>query len=83
MTKHDAIKHLSYKISYYKGIDEKWADSVNIDALEIAVRAMAQKQKKGNWICGYEVRCSNCNYKLEMTGLPSRCPSCGADMSGE
>lgn len=21
MTKHDAIKHLSYKIAYYKGID--------------------------------------------------------------
>ena len=46
MTKHDAIKHLSYKISYYKAIDENWADSVSIDALEIAVRAMAEDAKE-------------------------------------
>ena len=47
MTKHDAIKHLSYKIAYYKGIEQKkWADSVSIDALEIAVRAMAEDAKE-------------------------------------
>lgn len=45
MTKHDAIKHLSYKIAYYKAIDENWADSVSIDALEIAVRAMEENRR--------------------------------------
>lgn len=55
MTKHDAIKHLSYKISYYKGIDEKWADSVSIDALEIAVRAMAEPMK-GRYIDAEELK---------------------------
>ena len=55
MTKHDAIKHLSYKISYYKAIDENWADSVSIDALEIAVRAMAEP-KKGRYIDAEELK---------------------------
>lgn len=56
MTKHDAIKHLSYKIAYYKGlVGEKWADSVSIDALEIAVRAMAEPMK-GRYIDAEELK---------------------------
>ena len=36
--------------------------------------------KTANWIWSIDVRCSNCNYKLETTGLPSYCPNCGARM---
>ena len=35
------------------------------------------------WNWNLEVRCSNCNYKLETTGLPMICPRCGADMRGK
>lgn len=55
MTTKDAIKHLSYKIAYYKAIDENWADSVSIDALEIAVRAMAEPMK-GRYIDAEELK---------------------------
>ncbi len=90
MTKHDAIKHLSYKIAYYKGIEEKWADSVSIDALKIAVRAMAEERKKGEWINeGFygeghsqcSIRCSNplCNFHFigYITDY-NYCPHCGS-----
>ena len=39
--------------------------------------------KHGKWLWLDGVRCSQCNYKLETTGLPSDCPNCGADMRGE
>lgn len=39
-----------------------------------------EKQKKGTWIWGDGIRCSNCNYKLQTTGLPSCCPNCFAEM---
>ena len=39
--------------------------------------------KRGKWIWVDGVRCSECNYKLETTGLPRYCPHCGADMRGE
>lgn len=32
------------------------------------------------WIWVDGVRCSNCNHKLQTTGLPSFCPNCGAQM---
>lgn len=34
----------------------------------------------GKWLWQIDVRCSNCNYKLETTGLPTICPNCGARM---
>lgn len=55
MTKHDAIKHLSYKISFCKGADRMWVDGVNVDALEIAVRAMAEPMK-GRYIDAEELK---------------------------
>lgn len=45
MTKRDAIKHISYKIAYAKIDDSKWVDNVNVDALEIAVRAMEENRR--------------------------------------
>lgn len=79
MTTKDAIKSISFKIAYAKQCGEKYAGGIPIEALEIAVRAMAQK-RNGIWIQGYDIRCSICNYKLQTTGLLTYCPNCGAEM---
>ena len=41
----------------------------------------AEPIRHGKWLWFDGVRCSQCNYKLETTGLPSYCPNCGARMS--
>lgn len=41
------------------------------------------ERKKGKWLWIDGVCCSNCNHKLQTTGLPTRCPNCGADMRGD
>lgn len=82
MTTHDAIKHLSQRIACAKQCDEKWADSVRIDALEIAVRAMAEEPKKGEWIKRTSLfQCSVC--ERFFTLKYNYCPNCGADMREE
>lgn len=42
MTISDAIKHLSYKIAYYKGSVSKHANDVLVEALELAVIALEE-----------------------------------------
>lgn len=42
MTIHDAAEHLSHKISYAQEREEPWADCVYVDALKIAVEAIAK-----------------------------------------
>lgn len=39
--------------------------------------------RHGKWLWLDGVRCSQCNYKLATTGLPSYCPNCGARMDEE
>lgn len=46
MTRHDAIKHLSYKIIYCKTVGDSWADCVNVDALEMATIALQEQEQK-------------------------------------
>lgn len=53
MTKHDAIKHLSHEISFAEECDSSYADGVNIDALKIAVRAMAENQRMHTMLDGW------------------------------
>ena len=88
MTTKDAIKHLSYKIAYCEEIGDNWADSVNIDAIKIAVRAMAEERKKGNWYLrdtsrygGLPFICTVCS--READSVYGFCPNCGSDMRGE
>lgn len=50
MTKHDAVKHLSHKISYAQEREEPWADCVYVDALETAVRAIAKVNRFEQWL---------------------------------
>lgn len=47
------------------------------------IAKLAASEKSARWLWQAEVRCSNCNYKLQQTGLPSRCPNCDAWMMGE
>jgi hypothetical protein len=44
MTRHDAIKHLAYKIIYCKTEGNSWADGVNVDALEMATIALQKHE---------------------------------------
>ena len=56
------------------------------EAYSMAIEALKQpEQKKGTWMVnsGIGTICSNCFYKLETTGLLSKCPHCGAKMDGE
>ena len=92
MTKHDAIKHLSYKISYCKGADRMWVDGVNVDALEIAVREI---RREGEWkeVLRYRptdkaaiCECSLCHDTVWVYDGQRKwnyCPNCGAAMEGE
>lgn len=82
MTKHDAIKHLSYKIAFAEQCGEKYADVINIEALEIAVRAMAEERKKGKWR-HYDGMCSCSVCGSHMDDISPFCPMCGADMREE
>ena len=79
MTIKDAIKHLSYKISYANICNEDWADAVSVYALTIAVCAM-ERRKKGEWFKrGVSLyKCSECD--RFSTTQENFCPSCGADM---
>lgn len=46
MTISDAIKHLSYKIAYYKGSVSKHANDVLVEALELAVIALEELKEQ-------------------------------------
>ena len=35
---------------------------------------------RGEWLMFDGLYCSNCHYKLQTTGIPTYCPSCGARM---
>ena len=86
MTTHDAIKHLSYKIAFTKQRGEKYADVINIEALEIAVRAMAEERKKGEWERHYffHVEVPICSQCRKVSPFKNDfCPNCGADMREE
>ena len=41
-----------------------------------------KQRKKGKWMLMDGYRCSNCNWKLQTTGLLMYCPNCDADMRG-
>ena len=56
-----------------------------IDANDIMrfPRVDAEPVRHGHWMWFDGVYCSVCNYKLQITGLPSYCPNCGAKMDEE
>ena len=83
MTTHDAIKHLSHKIAFAKECDTAYAGGIHIEALEIAVRAMADVRKTGCWKMVQRDRwiyakCSIC-VNISNTRTPY-CAYCGARM---
>lgn len=87
ITKHDAIKHLCYKIAYYKSVGENWADAVNVDVLELAVRALANSEQKiSSWEMDKEGNCycpeCGLHYDSWVRGF-KYCPNCGTKMEEE
>ena len=88
MTRHDAIKHLSYKIAYCKSTWATWADRVNVDALELAVSALAKPERKiSEWEIDEEGNCycfqCGLHYDSWAIGAFKYCPNCGSEMREE
>lgn len=80
----DRDKIINAKVPYDDELsryDLGWNDA--IDAIAEVPTADVQEVKHGKWLWLDGVRCSNCNHKLQTTGLPSYCPNCGAKMRGE
>lgn len=78
MTRHDAIKHLSYKIAYYKSVNENWADAVNIKALEMATIAL---QKQEPMTVRAHQLCPSCG--KDVIGSGYYCWHCGQHLKWE
>ena len=83
MTIEEAIEILKELWRYKE--TTKYTDAQIRKALDMAIAIIKasnpQEQKKGKWISSYiGTICSNCYYKLETTGLLSRCPNCDAQM---
>lgn len=57
-------------------------DLLEVIAYEIEQLPSAEP-KTGRWLWSDGVRCSNCNHKLQTTGLPTVCPNCEAKMEVE
>lgn len=65
-----------------------WSEDreIMLDCLSNSPTIEERKEGKwidhGRWLWLDGVRCSNCNHKLQTTGLPSYCPNCKAYMRG-
>lgn len=70
MTREEAIYLI--KSMKYKAMPQE------ADAIDMAIEAL--ERKRGEWVLTDGYRCSQCNYKLQTTGIPMYCPNCGADM---
>lgn len=81
MTKDEAINELKFAMVIIKQSGKDWLDERDIPILEMAIEAL--ERKKGEWVLTDGYRCSQCNYKLQTTGIPMYCPNCGAEMKPE
>lgn len=66
---------------FAQGTRYQWKNG--LDEIEALPSADAVPVRHGKWLWLDGVRCSQCNYKLATTGLPSYCPNCGARMDEE
>lgn len=76
MTNEEAIIQLEYR--------KDFATPMQIEALNMGIKALEQKQKTGHWIsCDIlqEFKCSKC--RVCFRNKSSFCPNCGAKMEGE
>ena len=65
------------------GYSDTFDKSMILALVDEAPTVDAVPVKHGKWLWFDGVRCSQCNYKLATTGLPSYCPNCGARMLDE
>ena len=70
------------KLKIYKDYLCKMSSPFDVNEVakpfNMAIEAL--EQKRGKWVLTDGYRCSQCNYKLQTTGIPMYCPNCGADM---
>jgi hypothetical protein len=52
MTKHDVIKHFSYKVAFAKDWGIRWMDGLNTEALGVAMKALARAEQFEKWLNG-------------------------------
>lgn len=71
------ICRLNYGCKYEKD------DSNNITESPNEVVEKNDEVIEGKWRMFDGLYCSNCHYKLQTTGIPTYCPSCGARMVKE
>lgn len=70
----DLLDNLIGMVDDNQGNDYDTALKMGIEALK------ADVQPHGRWVLFDGYYCSNCNYKLQTTGMPTYCPHCGAIM---
>ena len=76
----DAIRASTSKYTGFMEM-EMYTDDDAVEAIKSVPSAEPVRHGKWLWVDG--VRCSECNYKLQTTGVPSYCPNCGARMDEE
>lgn len=76
----DLVEGLKFGLNSNNYI-EGWNDAID-EVIKLAIAVDTEPVRHGKWMWVDGVRCSQCNYKLTTTGLPSYCPSCGAYMRG-
>ena len=64
----------------YNGFSDTYDKAMIVDMIDEQPFVDAVPVRHGKWLWVDGVRCSQCNYKLAITGLPSYCPNCGARM---
>ena len=56
--------------------------NISTENMNTILEALPADAVQGEWILHDGYYCSNCNHKLQTTGIPQYCPSCGARMKG-
>lgn len=83
MTKKEAIGWLEKDIKLHEVFNETKHQNKVLEALEMAIKALEQEPKRGEWVQAKEVEieyavCTNCTHHGEF--YMRYCPNCGAYM---
>ena len=92
MTNKKAIEELKYRLSIAKYIEENYVDYIRIETVELAIKALENEPKKGEWIDHSDetiefggttftppLTCSECG-KSALNESWWYCPNCGVKM---
>ena len=85
MTREEAARIIEERVRVTEYVESSYVDCVDIEALRIAIKALAQpERKKGKWLDkdGGLATCSVCGDRWGVWSVMNFCPNCGADMRG-